>query len=710
MANWSLAGNWGGFAPSGNVGTLDFPALTSASCSTSPPLAACYESINDQTGMTADGLLIDDGAGYDITGNAITVGPGGVTASPSADDPTAPNDVSSTLGVPIALGAPQTWSITGGSPNQGLLALGTISGGSDPLGITLQDDGALTLQNAEVGPVTITGDGGPSDGAVDLGYFDSTGTLIPGSLDATNHHPVLVTNAGGLLSVDGTTGPLSATGGLVQVGELDHAGTLTAAGSISLDSQSSLVTFINGPGSDYSELTSNGGSVDLGGATLSLDDGEASGSNACEVLHAGDVDTLVSAPGGLSGTFGNLPDGTTVPLGCQGTDTFAPTATIHYDYAHDVVTATIATAGTPGASTTTSLSAAPSSPVTDQPVTLTATISPNDSTPAGTVEFDDDIGGSTAPIAGCEAEPVTFSGAAYTATCQTSFAASQSPTLSAVFSPADGSGAAGSEVSGVPLTVGPEPTTTTVSLTPTTVGPAQSSTMTATVTASQTGFTDLSGTITFLLDDMPVPAGSGSTGCTSVPLVAGSTGSTAQCELAFASPTGTATHTITAAYSGDANFSSSTSAPQTLTAVGKTSPPPPPPSKLCKAHVGHASVSIIKVDVVITCAGTKGQHASVSLKLSAREQAKAKAKKTTRMVVVGRKTVTLAAGQGETVHVTLDPAAVRTLVKARKLHVTLAATQKTATGTDRLSTQRLRFDAHCASTWDKLQICRANRH
>jgi Bacterial Ig-like domain (group 3) len=725
--NWSQATDWaGGSAPSGSVGMLTFPALTGPGCTSSPQTATCYQSNNDQSGLTTAGISIDDGAGYDITGNALTVGPGGISAAPSPNDPSAPNDRFSVLDVPITLGGPQTWSITGGSPNQQLLALGAVSDANDdPFAITLQDNAGLTFQDAEVGPVSVLGEGAAPNGVIKLGYFNDSGALVGGSLNASDANPVSVTSGAGVFALDGTIAPLTVTDGLIQLGQADHAGTLTVDQSATLDQQSALVTFINGPGTtsgtDYSELTTSG-TMDLGDATLALEDGEIPGSNACELLTPGDVDTLVAATGGLTGQFSGIPDGTTVPLICPGSGGTPPTATINYDDTAATVTATIANAGTPGAATTTTLSATPSSGlVTNQPVTLTATVSASAATPDGTVEFYNDVSGNTAPISGCDAQPVSEvqpvppSGPSYTATCQTSFVASQTANLSAAFSPANGSRVAASTTSGLVLSIALATTTTAVTVAPTQIGNGQPALMTATVTPSQAGPTTPSGTITFLVDGQPVPAGGGGTGCTNAPVAAGLSSATAECSLQFENLTGTSTHAITASYTGDPNFSASTSQPQTLTAVGSA---PPTPSKICQAHLGHASVSVIKIDVVVTCKGTKGQRATVSLELSAREKSKAKAKtasgqgtkvkSTTHAVVVGEKTFSLGADQGETVHVTLDASAVRTLLKARKLAVTLTATQNAADGTTRLVTQKLAFKAHCATTWAKLKICRSS--
>src|SRR5436309_770885 len=82
------------FAPSGSVGTLSFPALTNAACTSSPPTDTCYQSSNDISGVNASAISIDDGghgsgpflSAYLITGKGITLGSGGITAAPTASD------------------------------------------------------------------------------------------------------------------------------------------------------------------------------------------------------------------------------------------------------------------------------------------------------------------------------------------------------------------------------------------------------------------------------------------------------------------------------------------------------------------------------------------------------------------------------------------------------------------------------------------------
>jgi hypothetical protein len=529
--NWSAGANWvGGTAPSGSAGTLTFPALTN------PPCTTCYSSSNDVTGVSADGIAIDDGAPYQITGNGLTLGTGGITATPSTSGSGA------NIALPITLGAAQTWSITGAAASQ-QLGVGTVTGSSDPLTVDFSSSGILSVNDIEAGAVSLTGSGL-------VGVF--------GSLNGTDGNPVGITSPARLdASVAGaTSGPLTSSGGSIQVG-LSHPldGTLAVNGAVTLDAASSLTMFIDQtgttPSTDYSRLTASG-AVNLGGASLSLD-GPATG---CPALHVGDVYTLVNTPGSLAGTFSGVSDGATVALNCSGGTGTAPTVRINYTGMS--VTATVLTSAAGGTMTTLS-PPSPSTAVTNQPVTLTATVGPNSPTPpSGTVEFYDN---GTA-ISGCTSQPLALAGSTYTATCSTSFAAASSPhSVTAIFTPASGSGLQSSTSSVAQVTVSKDATTTTlyVSSASPTVGAAV--TYVASVAPADSGPAQPSGSVQFLDDGTPIP------GCAGQGTVVSEL---ASCVLSYSA---TGSHSITAAYSGDGSFTASTSPAQTVTVV-----PPAPAS------------------------------------------------------------------------------------------------------------------------------------
>jgi hypothetical protein len=341
-SSWSSSSNWaGGTAPSGSVGTVTFPALTSGACSSSPPSAACFASDNDIGGLTINALSIDDGgpissASYSISGNAITLGPGGLTAGTARS-----SQGNASLRMPITLSAPQSWSIDGNGQDSGIGLYANVTAPSaDTLGITLSNQTFLGLNgnDVEVGPVSITG----SDTTASGNSVFKNGVLAVGNpsdggqLNASDGNPVSVTHAG-IFAQSASVGPLTTTGANIQVGEgVPSGATLTVNGTLTLDGATALLMFFNQAGTtagrDYSQVNATG-RVDLAGARLIASGGGA----GCPALNNGDVDTLITSPAGVTGTFGGIPDGTTVPVGCPATQQPA----IRINYTPNAVTATV---------------------------------------------------------------------------------------------------------------------------------------------------------------------------------------------------------------------------------------------------------------------------------------------------------------------------------------------------------------------------------
>jgi Bacterial Ig-like domain (group 3)/Invasin, domain 3 len=193
---------------------------------------------------------------------------------------------------------------------------------------------------------------------------------------------------------------------------------------------------------------------------------------------------------------------------------------------------------------TTSLVASSSALVTNQTVTLFATVNPGPGSPAGTITFND----GSAPIANCVAMPITPSNTG--ATCQTSFAASTSPErLTAVFVPNSSSTAPGS-TGAATITVTPDSTSVSLNVS-TTVDVGQSATYTATVAppASRSGPVEPTGAVAFFDNGSPIPS------CLDQTLV----NLRATCTLTYSA---TGSHSITARYGGDPNFTGSTAPAQ----------------------------------------------------------------------------------------------------------------------------------------------------
>jgi hypothetical protein len=535
--NWSSATNWsGGEGPGGAPnGTLTFPALTAC-----PSGDACYAGTNDLTGLSADGMVIDDRSPYRLEGNAITLGSGGIVTTAVGSATSSPF-----LNLPITLGADQTWRIDGGTGEfPGRLVLQSpVTGAGSTLGIELSHFTILNLAgDNEVGAVTVTGDG--TGGS--LGFADP-GTS---SLNATDGNPVSVTDADVYTFYGLSLGPLTFDEGTLQLGAETATPKVSVAGPATLGQTSgALVMGIAPaasptPGTDYSQLSATG-DVSLGNSSLGLFESTSLG--ACTPLTLGVVYTLVQSTGGtVSGRFAGAPDGSFLPVGCGGGEGGGPMVRIDYHPASVVATVV--------ESTTTTLSSSTASSVTNQPVTLIAEVATGSGseTPTGTVEFDN----RGTAIPGCSAQPLDPAGAA---TCGTSFVAGLSPQMvTATYDPAGGSGFAGStSVPPTSVAVGQDATTTVLSVSDPSPDPGQSVTFAAAVTPAHAGPAQPSGSMQFLYDGTPIPI------CTDQPLEAGASSSTATCTVSFAAAE---SHRVTASYTGDVNFAGSTSSVQTVTA------------------------------------------------------------------------------------------------------------------------------------------------
>ena len=342
---WSNSSNWvGGTAPTGSIGTLTFPALTSSACTappSAPPTNTCRVSQNDLLGASVQGLSIagsdatpDD---YGIYGNQILLGAGGLSAT------TPRGRFAANVSLPIALTTPQTWTLSQASAGDAHLSpalqvSGGVTGTSEALDIHLNDGAFLNLgqDRQQISPPASTVDN-------EVGALTATGSgdlAFLGSLNGTDANPIHL--VGVFLAGDGTAGPITSTGGGIAVGkslpEESGTGILAVNGNITLDSASDAsFAFTQAgttPGQDYGQLSA-AGDINLGGARLSLLlDGH------CPSLKVDDTATIVSAGGALSGTFGGLPDGSlvTTPISQANCD---KTVTLRINYSAHAVTASV---------------------------------------------------------------------------------------------------------------------------------------------------------------------------------------------------------------------------------------------------------------------------------------------------------------------------------------------------------------------------------
>jgi Bacterial Ig-like domain (group 3) len=223
-------------------------------------------------------------------------------------------------------------------------------------------------------------------------------------------------------------------------------------------------------------------------------------------------------------------------------------------------TAAVAAAPTPAASqpTTTALLASPAAAVTNEGVTLIATVTSGaDSSTAlwGAVTFGD--GGAT--ISGCGNMPVAPSGQSATVACSTSFAASTAQ-LTATFTPTAGSVLKGSISPTESFTVAPDSTSTSLDVSSSvTVGAGTTYTASVAPPAARPGPVEPTGSIEFFDGGQPINS------CSSQPLSQG----VASCAVTYAA---VGAHQISARYVGDANFTASSSPTEQVNAALDPSP------------------------------------------------------------------------------------------------------------------------------------------
>jgi RHS repeat-associated protein len=317
--NWSNGANWvGGAAPSGSVGALNFPQLSSTSCGNIPQ-AACYTTTNNVPGLVANSISFGEtsGGNYSINGEGFTVGAGGVKVM------TGTSGVNTAeIAAPLTLASSQTWEL---GEFARLRTGAGVTGGNDSLGLYVPGEASLTVAgNMEVGPVSVTG----------------TGTLAPeGDVNGTDGHSVTLHGARlvspeRVASPNGSTiGPLTSIGGEINSLIGEYSSELTVNGGITFDSTSTYTVRVEIPQRPFGPLIDASGPVSLGGAKLSfLPPG-------CGSPPVGEVYTLIKTSGSLSGTFDGIPNGGT--LNQQDGYCLLEHAVLRINYTAHAVTATV---------------------------------------------------------------------------------------------------------------------------------------------------------------------------------------------------------------------------------------------------------------------------------------------------------------------------------------------------------------------------------
>jgi Bacterial Ig-like domain (group 3)/Carboxypeptidase regulatory-like domain len=677
-ARWSSTENWAGEIAPGSESTISelnfpFPALTSC-------LYQCGRSENDLTGLTVESLHIDDSENYKISGEPFTL-ERGLSASPTAATSEA---TLATIANPIDIGVTEVWSIAGLGPEHAgenaLLLDGELRGdGGGELTVDMEKGGTLYFgADNDLGIVNFDGSNPAQPGILNGVVGLSDKRLNAGDAKPVNLNHVSLVGAG-------STGALRSVGSELDVTTDEHegaeAGTL-AADSVELDAQSALELEVTGSGPnaglEWSDLYSSG-PVALGSASLGVRVAPPKTGEPCPTLLPNRSYVLVSASGTLSGSFGNAPEGSEIQVEfAEACKKVAQKLRIEYHRSGATQTVTGTVIGGPESSTT--LSVLPSNPITNGVVTLTATVKANSETPSGIVEFKN---GADA-IPNCTRVtlmPTDIATGTGTATCTTVFAASESLVqLSALYSPYSGADLEGSASPTDDLEVGTGPTTTTLRVSEGAVATGGSVTLTASVhpLSGGGGPSRPSGSVEFLDEGTPIGA------CESQPLSAGALD--ANCHLTY---TVAGMHGIIATYSGDDNFTGSSSSalsvtgPATvratpiITTMGTTSPtlgtiPAYGTSEVILANTSITMQSGGEATIKLACAGAGTCSGKLALTVvSAVEDTghatAAKGGKTEKRrlktTTIGTATFSIPAGKSATVRLALNSAG-RALLKA----------------------------------------------
>jgi hypothetical protein len=302
-AHWSSGENWeGDTAPvdSQTIETLVFPHLTNSECTSEPETDTCYATLNNLSGLSVESIHLDDADDYLLAGEPITLGSGGLTATPEAS-----REAGTVLEMPLHLGATQTWHIASGGGElgeNGVLLAGGLTGSGNALIVELSNGPLVFLaeNDTEVGPVTI--DGANTNEVAANGVV----SFVAAKLNSSNGEPVSLSHV--FFVGSGAVGQLITSDADLDVGSPAEG---IEAASVRLDSASHVEFGITGKGSsahvDYSQLLSQG-SVELAGAKIEAVVRPPRKGQPCPTLAPGQKYTFVSAAGQLSGAFSNAPE------------------------------------------------------------------------------------------------------------------------------------------------------------------------------------------------------------------------------------------------------------------------------------------------------------------------------------------------------------------------------------------------------------------
>ncbi len=506
------------------------------------------EAFSGTASLTATLTANAGDSGATIAGRSITFDLNGV----SVTEPTGSNGVAQ-ASLPLVANPgtyPLTATFAGGGQDAPVSAAGTFQVVQAPTNLVLSAPSPITL-GADQATATLTSNGTPLPQKTVFFVLSSGATVVGTSTGITNSSgvaqsgaitvPPITTGSGYTMTAYFGSTAVPLLTGTYNAADPDYSGSTSSVGSLSIVQ-----------GSSNTALSGTGAVVT--GQDLTFTASVTPGSPAVAVPTGG-VEFFETPSGGLSPTPITGCTNVTLTAGqamcpTSFTASGAPYS-ITASYSGDANYGTSSISGTERvsqASTNTALGGT-GSLVSGQSATFTATVSvpsPGSGAPTGSVEFFEtpSNGISVIPIGGCTSVMLTGGQAA----CPASFPASGSPyAITASYSGDNnyqGSSAMGSE------TVNQASTQTVLGGTGTVVS-GQSTSLTATVSATGSGVGTPTGKVTF----SATPTGGGATTaiCTGVALNA--TG-IATCPTTSFLASGSS-YAITASYSGDSNFQGS---------------------------------------------------------------------------------------------------------------------------------------------------------
>jgi autotransporter-associated beta strand protein len=230
-----------------------------------------FDTSNDLSNLTTQSITISDA--YAISGNGLTLNGSGIMLESNTSSFTH-------IDLPITLGSVQAWTVTS---NNELFVEGTITG-PDTAGLIKDGYGALELSGNN--------------------SYNAKTVVAAGALFVVGSQPnsdVRVDSFGELYG-SGTVGAITASGAIKTYETLHSRDVVFDAGS-------SLVAHF---GVTPLEVA---GTVNLSGTpVLTVTGPLALVGNHVANLSVGETSTLITATGGVTGTFKGLPDNSTLPL------------------------------------------------------------------------------------------------------------------------------------------------------------------------------------------------------------------------------------------------------------------------------------------------------------------------------------------------------------------------------------------------------------